>query len=100
MTLDDIAARLAPLLAQQAGLRFAFLHGLVLDVANPGDVDVALWLEPAPARHERFDAEATLSIALTRASGLPVDVHIVNDAPIGVLHQVLRGRLLFARGDR
>lgn len=94
---DMIARRLRPLLERRPEIRFAFLHGSVLGRTDPPDVDVAVWLDaPAP---DPFDAATTLSIALTRESGLSVDVQIVNGAPVGVLHQVFRGRLILARDE-
>lgn len=92
-----IVRRLRPLLERRPEIRFAFLHGSVLDRTDPPDIDVAVWLDaPGP---DPFDAATTLSIALTRESGLSVDVQILNGAPVGVLHQVFRGRLILARDE-
>ena len=42
----------------------------------------------------------TLSVDLTRALHAPVDVHVLNEAPLGFQHSVLyRGEVLFSRDD-
>lgn len=94
---DEIVRRLAPFLEPRREIRFAVLHGSVLDRADAHDVDVAVWLEMPSL--DPFEAESALSIALSRESGLQIDVQILNGAPIGVLHQVFRGRLMFARNE-
>jgi len=46
-----------------------------------------------------FDVETRMSLALTRAVGMPVDVRVLNGAPVGFQHAVLRGEGLVARDE-
>jgi len=49
---------------------------------------------------QRVEYEMTLSVDLTRALHAPVDVHVLNEAPLGFQHSVLhRGEVLFSRDD-
>jgi predicted nucleotidyltransferase len=92
-----ILERLASALRRRADVRFAFLHGSVLTRDDAHDVDVAVWLDRA--EDDRLAHEHRLSRALAADTALPIDVQILNGAPVGVLHQVFRGRLAFARDE-
>ena len=79
-------------------IRFAYLHGSALEGLPYHDLDVALYLDPAyPAAHDSFDYEMHLSVELTRALGFPVDVHALNQAPLGFQHSAVQGELLLVR---
>lgn len=95
MAREKIVQRLRQLLEARLEISFAYLHGSFIDGVAYHDVDVALYLDPPAA--DPFDYEMALSVELTRALRLPVDVHLLNGAPLGFQHQVLRGELLFAR---
>ncbi len=84
-------------LEERAEISFAYLHGSFIDGPAFHDIDVAVYLAPSPG--DPFDYEMNLSIALTRALHLPVDVHLLNQAPLAFQHQVLQGELLFARNE-
>jgi len=79
-------------------IRFAYLHGSALEGLPYHDLDVALYLEPThPAAHDSFDYEMRLSVELTQALGFPVDVHALNQAPLGFRHYAVQGELLLLR---
>ena len=40
-----------------------------------------------------------LSVKLSAAVGLPVDIRVLNEAPLPFLYHVLRGRLLLCRDE-
>jgi predicted nucleotidyltransferase len=47
-----------------------------------------------------FEYEMMLSVELTLALHVPVDVHVLNEAPLGFQHSVLhRGETLSSRDD-
>jgi predicted nucleotidyltransferase len=97
MAREEIVQRLRQLLEARPEISFAYLHGSFIDGVAYHDVDVALYLDPPAA--DPFDYEMALSVKLTRALHLPVDVHLLNSAPLGFQHQVFRGELLFARNE-
>ena len=63
-------------------------------------MDVAVYLDPAFAMvTDIFDYEMSLSIELTRLLRFPVDVHVLNGAPLGFQHSVLQGEVLLVRDE-
>lgn len=97
MSKKEIYQRLRQLLEARSEISFAYLHGSFIGDVAYHDVDVALYLEPPAA--DPFDYQMALSVELTRALRLPVDVQVLNDAPLGFQHSVLQGELLFARDE-
>jgi len=95
---EALVRRLTVELEKESAVAFAYLHGSLLDSDTVHDVDVGLYLREAEA--ERGAAIASeLSARLTAALGLPVDVRILNAAPLPFLYHVLRGRLLLCRDE-
>jgi uncharacterized protein len=86
-------------LEAHANISFAYLHGSFMTEGGFRDIDVALYLSELPASplaHE-LRMEAELSQA---ARGCPVDVRILNNAPLSFRYNVIKnGLLLFARDD-
>jgi predicted nucleotidyltransferase len=81
---------------------FAYLHGSFLDKDLPyHDVDIAVYLDPTwGSTQDLFEYEMKLSVDLTLALHVPVDVHVLNEAPLGFQHSVLnRGEVLLSRSD-
>jgi predicted nucleotidyltransferase len=79
-------------------VQFAYLHGSALEGLPYHDLDIALYLEPThPAAHDSFDYEMRMSVELTQALGYPVDVHALNQAPLGFQHSAVQGDLLVVR---
>jgi predicted nucleotidyltransferase len=79
---------------------FAYVHGSFLDEDLPyHDVDIAVYLDPTwSSGRDLFEYEMTLSVDLTLALHVHVDVHVLNEAPLGFQHTVLhRGEVLFSR---
>ena len=98
----DLRQRLQAALKPHQEIVFAYLHGSFLDGDLPyHDVDVAVYLEPIwVTGRDLFEYEMTLSVDLTLALHIPVDVHVLNQAPFGFQHSVLhRGEVFFSRDD-
>jgi len=82
-SVEAIAGDLREALAGHAEIEFAYLHGSVLDVMTPNDVDVGVYLTAAAAaRTDAFQYENDLSRSLSRLLHLPIDVHVLNGAPL------------------
>ena len=97
MTQEDIRQHLRQFLEGRPEITFAYLYGSFTNQEIFHDVDVALYLEPLPT--DVFDYAMDMSVELTRALQLTVDVQVINDLPIGFKHQVLQGELLFTRDE-
>ena len=96
---ETIRAGLRELLAEHADIDFAYLFGSFITEAPYHDVDVAVYLQPAPDRSRVFDLEMELSVELTLALHVTVDVHVLNHAPRGFQHAVLQGQPLLVRDE-
>lgn len=92
---DDVRNRLREALEARAEIIFAYLHGSFAEGLPFHDIDVAVYLNPTVAMTTGiFDYEMNLSVKLTRAFRVPVDVHVLNGAPLGFQHSVLQGEAL------
>jgi predicted nucleotidyltransferase len=79
-------------------IRFAYLHGSALEGLPYHDLDVAVFLEPTYREAgDPYEYEMRLSVELTQALGFPVDVHALNQAPVGFQHSAVQGEVLLAR---
>ena len=78
----------------------AVLHGSFLLGGTYRDIDVAVWLGPGlPSPGERFRYALDLSVGLHLRLGLPVDVRVLNDAPLAFRYHALQGRPLVTRDE-
>jgi hypothetical protein len=93
---EVILQRLARALAGREEIVFAYAHGSFLLPHGFRDIDVAVWTGP----HASARADVELARELSQVSGLPVDVRVVNPAPVSYLFHVFRGRLLTVRDER
>jgi predicted nucleotidyltransferase len=87
------------LLAAHAEVDFAYLFGSLANEMAYYDVEVAVFLRPAPAPEAVSDYEMDLSAELTRALDVDVDVHVLNNTPQGFRYAVLQGRPLLVRDE-
>ena len=81
-------------------LKFAWLHGSFLATSEFHDIDVGVHLDATS--EEWFRRGLDLAVRLGREAAFPVDVRVLNDAPVTFLFQVFReGRLPLSRnGER
>ncbi len=85
-------------LEQRPEILFAYLHGSFATGGPYRDIDVAVWLDPTrtPVRGFR-DYALGLAVVLQNALGHPVDVQVLNDAPLAVRYHALKGQPLLVR---
>ena len=89
---------LAAELATDRSVAFAYLYGSYVESQPFHDIDVGAYLENV--RAERLSATALdLARRLSDTARIPVDVRILNVAPVSFLFHVLRGQLVFCRDD-
>jgi len=81
-------------------MAFAYLHGSFVRSEAFRDVDVAVFLSEAHRLStDDVDVEISLSLQLEKATGLPVDVKLLNHAPLGFRYHASRGELLLTRDE-
>ncbi len=80
-------------LARDRSVAFAYLYGSFAESLPFHDIDVGVYVENVPA--DRLTTQALdLAQRLSATVRFPVDVRILNVAPVSFLFHVLRGRLL------
>jgi predicted nucleotidyltransferase len=85
-------------LARDRSVVFAYLYGSFIEPQAFHDIDVGVYVENVPV--DRLTARALdLAQCLSDTVRMPVDVRILNVAPVSFLFHVLRGRLLCCRDD-
>jgi len=89
---------LAAKLMAEPTVAFAYVFGSFLEMNPIHDVDVGLYLHPFDIKGEAVSV-AWLARRLTDATGLPVDVRVLNQAPMTFLYHVARGHLLVSKND-
>lgn len=100
-------------LGAQRGVVYAYVYGSFLEDRQFRDVDVGVYLEGLAepemgtfaidlARELEKSLRVVLSGTQTDRDGdrsPPVDVRVLNQAPLGFRYHVFRGRLLFSRDE-
>jgi predicted nucleotidyltransferase len=98
---EQIVGRLQRELEARPEIVLALLHGSFLQGGTYRDIDVAVWLDPGPlSRAERFRYALDLSVHLDLQQGCPIDVRVLNDAPLAFRYHALRGRPLVVRDEK
>lgn len=93
---EVILQNLSQALAGRGDIVFAYAYGSFLRPEGFHDIDVAVWTGPVAGA--RTDVE--LAAGLSRVARYPVDVRMINQAPVAFLFNVFRGRLLFGGDER
>jgi len=89
---------IAERLAREGNVVFAYAHGSFLRRRFFRDVDVAVWLRD-PSDPLRYIL--ALSAELEAEVRLPVDLQVLNEAPLPFKYRVMtEGKLLFSRDER
>jgi hypothetical protein len=92
---ETIAALLVPGFPDMAA---AYIFGSFVDQESFGDIDIGIVLagEKVPAALEH---ELSMEAALEKEVRLPVDVRVLNSAPLSFQHQVVKSGLLVIDKD-
>ncbi len=93
---EKITATLREALLKKEEILFAYLHGSFIRDDPFRDIGVAVYVN-GPT--EKF-YEETLEEELSRLVGFPVDVRILNNAPVEFRFRAIGGELLFPRDER
>jgi predicted nucleotidyltransferase len=99
---DPEAARaiLRSCLLDHPEILFAYVFGSFAEGLPCRDIDVGVFVDAAKLNGlDSFDFETRLSLELSRAAGLPVDLRVINSAPVGFQHSVLQGEVLVVRDE-
>lgn len=94
-----IVAGMKKRLQDMPGLLFAYLHGSFLLAGSFRDIDLAVYLDRVPV--SPLQAELALETQFGNAlSGYPLDVRVLNNAPLSFRYNVIKyGEPLLVRDD-
>ncbi|RKY00101.1 nucleotidyltransferase domain-containing protein [Candidatus Poribacteria bacterium] len=94
----QLLRRLREELELREEILFAYVLGSFAEGLPFRDVDVAVWAEGVE-EGEAWDYETKLSVDLTLKLDLPIDVKLLNYAPLGFKFNATKGELLFSRDE-
>lgn len=87
-------------LSQRKEILFAYLHGSFLLPVPCGDVDIAVYVDESALNKIRvWEYEADLSAGLEPQVGMPVDVLVLNRAPVALRYHATRGEMLVSKHE-
>ena len=97
---EERTRRLAEALAREEAVLFAYVFGSFAEGRAFEDVDVAVFIGPErTGGMDLLSFQLDLAARLEEGAGLPVDVVLLNEAPLGLRAAALRGRLLHSRDE-
>lgn len=96
---ENIKSAIREILKTKMEVDFAFLHGSFLEERSFHDIDVAVFISKDGIPEDFFDYELSLSSILEGRIRLPLDVKILNYAPLAFRYEVTRGEVIFSRDE-
>lgn len=91
---------LSRLLEKEDRILFAYVHGSFAEERPFQDIDVAVFVEEWQVPQERVvDFEITTSLRLEEEVKMPVDLKVLNYAPLGFQYYSTTGMLLMCKDD-
>ncbi len=105
---DIVLEELNRRLAGKPEIRFVYILGTFLDRDDFEDIDVGIFLDPQkiPAIDTlRYELEMSIEMEKLIKPGdlfkryVPIDIKVVNDAPVTFRYAVSRGKLLFSKDE-
>jgi len=95
-----ISKFLGQLLEKENGIFFAYLHGSFTEARPFKDVDLAIFVnEKAIPKERALDFEISSSLKLEKNVKLPIDLKIINYAPLGFQYHSTAGTLIMCKED-
>jgi len=101
MSKENIAEGLKRKLISRSEIIFSYIYGSFLDNYPFHDIDIAIYVDKEKIKSQQaFDYSFQLSMDLSKETGFEIDVQIMNYAPLGFRHSVLKnGKLLFSKDE-
>ncbi len=88
------------ILSNKNEIIFVYLYGSSLKVENPNDLDIGIYIDETIIKEEdEFDYSNRLSVELSYEFKKEIDVVILNYASLGLLKNVIQGKILLSKND-
>ena len=95
---DRLIHKLKDLLQGRTEVLLALLHGSFMTGGPFRDVDIALLLDSSSIGREGFrEYELEQGVRWSLDLGMPIDVRLLNDAPVTFRYHALKGTVLLVR---
>lgn len=95
-----IFSRIQDFLSKEELMVFAYLHGTFISEDEFNDIDIALYIDDKVIKKiAPTEFEISWSLRLEKYLNLPVDVKILNGAPLSFRYHATQGILLFCRNE-
>lgn len=85
---EDISRRIEHFLEKYSNLKFAYVHGSFISQERFRDIDVAIYLQSTPA--EILPMELDLEEKLYNLVQYPIDIRVLNGAPLSFRYNVIK----------
>ena len=92
---ERLVSEIESFLREREEIVFAYLHGSFITSEPFRDIDLAVYLtRGSGVSLRRYEIDA--AVDLSAQMHMPIDVRVLNDAPVAFRYHALKGRLLFA----
>lgn len=89
------------ILSHKDEIIFVYLFGSSLEVKNPNDIDIGIFLdEKKVSKEDTFDYSNRLSVELSYKFSKEIDVIVMNYAPLGLLKNIIQGEVLLSKNNK
>jgi uncharacterized protein len=105
---DRISEALTRFLSEREEIRFAYVHGSFLDRDDFNDIDIGIYIDSKKLpgidslRYElglSVEAEDRLKPGESFKRYVPIDIKVINDAPVTFRYAVFTGKVLFSKDE-
>jgi len=93
---QHILKRLSDIVGSRTGVLFAYVYGSFTGTLPFHDIDVAVYLSDAREANVALETQ-DLSASISDELKIPVDVRVLNYAPIPFRYHAIRGLLIFEK---
>lgn len=97
---EEIIGKLKSILERHTDISFSYVYGSFTEGISFRDIDIAVYL--TNHKNDAFDVlgyEQSIAQEIMEAINIPVDVRIINNAPMGFSYYVTCGRILTCKND-
>ncbi|MEQ9713905.1 MAG: nucleotidyltransferase domain-containing protein [Candidatus Asgardarchaeum sp.] len=96
----EVKRRLKGDLQKRDDIIFAVLHGSFIESEYFRDIDIAIYVKPCAKEYLFKEYVIDLSLSLSKKIGIPVDIQVLNEAPLMFIYEVLnRGELIVCNDE-
>ncbi|AEF97130.1 nucleotidyltransferase domain-containing protein [Methanotorris igneus] len=94
---EKIKKKIKEILAEKDEVIFAYLHGSFNEIYFR-DVDIAVYVDENKVG-DFLDYELKISAEIEKTVRLPVDVKVLNSAPLSFKYRAIKGELLISKNE-